>query len=50
MVGTRIRELRSIISHPQVSLLDIVVGLAQSHDPESYAGGSIAIGRVSCAR
>jgi len=27
-----------------------VVGLAWSNDPESYAGGSIATGRVSHAR
>jgi hypothetical protein len=25
---------------------DAVVGLAWSYDPESYAGGSIAVGRV----
>jgi hypothetical protein len=24
---------------------DVVVGLAWSHDPESYAGGSVAAGR-----
>ena len=29
---------------------DIVVGLVTSHDPESYAGGSLATGRVSHAR
>jgi hypothetical protein len=29
---------------------DIVVGLAWSYDPESYAGGSVAAGRVSHAR
>jgi hypothetical protein len=28
---------------------DVVVGLARSNDPESYAGGSIATGRVSLA-
>jgi hypothetical protein len=26
---------------------DIVVGLAWSYEPESYAGGSVAAGRVS---
>jgi len=29
---------------------DAVVGLEWSNDPESYAGGSIATGRVSHAR
>jgi hypothetical protein len=29
--------------------LDAVVGLAWSYDPESYAGGSVAAGRVSHA-
>jgi hypothetical protein len=29
---------------------DVVVGLARSHEPESYAGGSIATGRASHAR
>jgi hypothetical protein len=29
---------------------DVVVGPAWSHDPESYAGGIIAAGRVSHAR
>jgi hypothetical protein len=28
---------------------DVVVGLAWSYDPESYAGGSVAAGRVSRA-
>jgi hypothetical protein len=28
---------------------DVVVGLAWSYDPESYAGGSVAAGRVSHA-
>jgi hypothetical protein len=28
---------------------DVVVGLAGSNDPESYAGGSIATGRVTQA-
>jgi hypothetical protein len=28
---------------------DVVVGLAWSYDPESYAGGSVATGRVSHA-
>jgi hypothetical protein len=28
---------------------DIVVGLARSYDPESYAGGSVAAGKVSHA-
>jgi hypothetical protein len=28
---------------------DIVVGLARSYDPESYAGGSVTGGRVSNA-
>ena len=29
---------------------DVVVGLVRSHDPESYAGSSLAIDRVSHAR
>jgi hypothetical protein len=29
--------------------LDVVVGLAWSYDPESYAGGNVADGRVSHA-
>jgi hypothetical protein len=37
------------LSPPKVSLLVVVVGLAWSNDPESYAGGSIATGRVSLA-
>jgi hypothetical protein len=28
---------------------DAVMGLARSNDPESYVGGSVAIGRVSHA-
>jgi hypothetical protein len=28
---------------------DVVVGLAWSYDPESYAGGSLAAGRISHA-
>jgi hypothetical protein len=28
---------------------DVVAGLAWSHDPESYAGGSVAAGRASHA-
>jgi hypothetical protein len=28
---------------------DVVVGLVWSYDPESYAGGSVAAGRVSHA-
>jgi hypothetical protein len=28
---------------------DVVVGLAWSYDPQSYAGGSVAAGRVSHA-
>jgi hypothetical protein len=34
---------------PKVSLFDVVVGLAWSEDPESYAGGSTATGRGSHA-
>jgi len=29
---------------------DVVVGLARSYEPESYAGGSLATGRVVHAR
>jgi hypothetical protein len=31
----------------QVHYLDVVVRLAWSYDPESYADGSVAVGRVS---
>jgi hypothetical protein len=34
------------LRHPY---FDIVVGLAWSYDPESYAGGNVVIGRVSNA-
>jgi hypothetical protein len=39
-----------IFSAPRWCLyFDVVVGLAGSNDPESYAGGSIATGRVTQA-
>jgi hypothetical protein len=34
---------------PRYLYFDVVVGLAWSHDPESYAGSSVATGRVSHA-
>jgi hypothetical protein len=33
--------------HQQYPYFDVVVGLAWSHDPESYAGSNIAAGRFS---
>jgi hypothetical protein len=36
-------------SAPHISILDVVVGLAWSYDPESYAGGSLATGSASYA-
>jgi hypothetical protein len=40
---------RSVIETepPQVFYLDAVVRLAWSYNPESYAGGSVAIGRIT---
>jgi hypothetical protein len=35
--------------HRRYLYFDVVVGLAWSNDPESYAGGSVATGRVSHA-
>jgi hypothetical protein len=35
--------------HRRYLYFDVVVGLAWSNDPESYAGGSVATGRVSYA-
>jgi hypothetical protein len=34
---------------PKVPYFDVVVGLAWSNDPESYAGGSVATGTASDA-
>jgi hypothetical protein len=39
----------SLYSHRRYPYFDVVVGLAWSYDPESYAGGSVAAGRVSHA-
>jgi hypothetical protein len=36
-------------SHRRYLYLDVVVGLAYSNDPESYAGGSIPTGRADHA-
>jgi hypothetical protein len=37
------------ITLPRYPYFDVVVGLEWSNDPESYAGGSVAFGRVSNA-
>jgi hypothetical protein len=37
------------ITHRRYLYFDVVVGLAFSNDPESYAGGSVATGRASHA-
>jgi hypothetical protein len=37
------------IPHRRYPYFDVVVGLARSEDPENYAGGSVATGRVSLA-
>ena len=37
------------ITPPRYPYFDVVVGLEWSDDPESYAGGSVATGRVSNA-
>jgi hypothetical protein len=36
--------------HRRYPYFDVVVGLARSYEPESYAGVSLATGRVSHAR
>jgi hypothetical protein len=36
--------------HRRCAYFGVVVGHARSYDPESYAGGSLATGRVSHAR
>jgi len=41
---------KHVSPHQRCPYLDIVVGLARSYQPESYAGGSLATGRVSHAR
>jgi hypothetical protein len=38
-----------MLSPRRYPYFDVVVGLALPHDPESYAGGSIAAGRISHA-
>jgi hypothetical protein len=35
--------------HRRYPYFDVIVGLEWSNDPESYAGGSVATGRVSLA-
>jgi hypothetical protein len=43
-------ELSGFIKpHRRYLYFDVVVGLAWSNDPESYAGGSVATGRASHA-
>jgi hypothetical protein len=44
------KSTKTTISHWRYPYIDIVVGLAWSDDPESYAGGSVATGRASHAR
>jgi hypothetical protein len=41
--------VNSLIVPRRYPYFDVVVGLAWSYDPESYAGGSVAAGRVSHA-
>jgi len=40
----------SVAPHLRYPYFDVVVGLALSNDPESYAGGSDATGMASLAR
>jgi hypothetical protein len=40
----------AIMPHRRYSYLDLVVGLAWSNDPESYASGSIVTDKASHAR
>jgi hypothetical protein len=45
------RHLKCISPTPRrYPYFDVAVGLLRSHDPESYAGGNLATGRVSHAR
>jgi hypothetical protein len=39
----------TILNAVILSYFDVVVGLARSYDPESYANGSVGAGRVSHA-
>jgi len=41
---------RALQPHQRCPHFDIVVRLARSYEPESYAGSSLATGRVSHAR
>jgi hypothetical protein len=41
---------RWTISRRRYPYFDVVVGLVSSHDPKSYAGGSVCTGRASHAR
>jgi hypothetical protein len=53
MLTTRTREILAAVrtcNLPKVSYFDVVVGLAWSNDPESYADSSVATGRASHAR
>jgi hypothetical protein len=49
MFCTNLFGTGSTLPHRRYLYFDAVVGLAWSNDPESYAGGSVAIGRVSYA-
>ena len=40
----------TVAPHRRYSYFDVVVGLAWSNDPESYAGSSDATRMASCAR
>jgi hypothetical protein len=42
--------VRTKTLHRRCPYFDVVVGLASSYDPASYAGGGLATGRVSNAR
>jgi hypothetical protein len=50
MFLTRITKYKITVPSSRYPYFDVVVGLAWSYDPESYAGGSVAAGRISHAR
>jgi hypothetical protein len=47
--GTAVLYFKHVCAFLRYPYFDIVVGLAWSDDPESYAGGIVATGRVCLA-
>jgi hypothetical protein len=48
-IWLRIGTSGGLLSTRRYPYFDVVLGLAWSYDPESYAGGSVVAGRVSHA-